>query len=493
MQLNIGLQSVCATIFTQCIARANFTAIEKGMLFHSFTFLFAFLPLVWLAYMALRNTRLRPFVLIISGYVFYAWGSPWIASLLFLSSTVDFTLGLLMEKADSKRCRRLLLLVSLIFNLGLLAIFKYSSWAFEAVNHVLKLAEVSWQLPVISLPLPPGISFYTFQSLSYIIDIYRRKLHAHKRLADYYAFVAFFPQLFAGPIERAGHLLPQIVHAPRVHPRMFESGVFLIVWGLFKKLVVADNMANLTELCQANMSLSGAGIVLLLAFTVQIYADFSGYTDIARGCARLFGIKLRRNFLTPYMALNPTDFWRRWHISLSSWIRDYLYVPLGGNRAGKWVTLRNLIITMGLAGLWHGASVYFILWGLYHGMLLALYRLVPIDRLLPAALARLLMFGFVVLGWGLFYAGSHGSLSRIFFPTEIPAATLPVYALWYGLFLFSLPVALTDWLAFRKHREFSDLWPHFGRWLKVTVLVVLFYGIVLLGARDSHEFIYFQF
>lgn len=471
------------------------------MYFQSFEYLFCFLPIMWIGYFLTRRTNLRQVVLIIGGYLFYAWGQPWIAWLLFASTSVDFLIGLAMQSTEGIARRRMLLAASLVFNLGLLAVFKYSGWIFAGINALLTSTHITaHRLPVLDLPLPPGISFYTFQSLAYIIDIYRRKIHAHRKALDYYAFVAFFPQLFAGPIERAGQLLPQIVHPPRIHPRMFETGIFMIVWGLFKKLVVADNMAGLIELTRDHMAVPGATMVLFLAFTFQIYGDFSGYTDIARGSARLLGIKLRRNFLTPYFARNPSDFWQRWHISLSSWMRDYLYISLGGSRQGRLRTLFNLLVTMFLVGLWHGAGKYFIFWGLYHGTLLVLYRVFPIDdwlekrlKTIGTALSRLVMFAFVAFGWGLFYAGSHGNFKHLFFPSDLPPDAFQGSILWYGLFLFGLPLLVTETLAFRKHREFTDLWPHYSTWLKALVLLVLFYGIIFFGARDSHEFIYFKF
>lgn len=470
------------------------------MFFNSFNYLFAFLPLTWIAFLIFRRTPLRPAVLIVSGYLFYAWGRPWIASLLFLSSSVDFAIGLIMGATEGYIKRRLLLVASLLFNLGLLGIFKYSAWLFGGINWWLASHSFALQLPILDVPLPPGISFYTFQSLAYIIDIYRRKLHPHRNLLDYYAFVAFFPQLFAGPIERAGQLLPQIVRPPHIHPRMIESGIFMIVWGLFKKLVVADNMANLIDLTRDNMAAHGASVLIFVAFTFQIYADFSGYTDIARGSARIFGIKLRRNFLTPYFSTSPSDFWQRWHISLSSWLRDYVYISLGGSRFGKLRTLINLMITMFLAGLWHGAGLYFIYWGLYHGALLVLYRVVPIDRLLIENLhqfgkwlAQGVMFAFVVFGWGLFYAGSHGEFFALFFPLNVEPEKLHFYSLWYGLILFILPICLTDLLAYRKNREFTDLWNHWSIPVKAVVLVLVFYAIVMFGVRTSYAFIYFQF
>lgn len=471
------------------------------MLFNSFDFVFFFLPITWALYQLVRLTWLRPVLLTISGYVFYAWGRPWIALLLFASSTTDFLLGLWMDGTENRRARQGFLLGSLVFNLGLLGTFKYSGWLFANLNGAMTAAGLTWKLPVLTVPLPPGISFYTFQSLAYIIDIYRRKLRAHRHIWDYWSFVAFFPQLFAGPIERAGHLLPQLTHPrKRVNFRAMEWGLFMVLWGLLKKVVVADNMGNLVELCRGNMAVHGAGMVLALAFTVQIYADFSGYTDIARGCARLFGVRLRRNFLTPYFSCSPSEFWQRWHISLSSWIRDYLYIPLGGNRYGALRTVRNVLVTMLLAGLWHGAGWFFIAWGLYHGLLLVLYRLWPLDAWLKSALgdigkvmAAICFFGLTVAGWVLFYLGSNGTFAEVFFPAYAAAPAVGLGALAYGLCLFALPLVLTDWLGYRKNREFIDLWPHLPPAGKTLLYVLVFYLIVMFGARENHEFIYFRF
>jgi len=466
------------------------------MLFTSCEYLLIFLPSVWLLFLALRFTVLRPVLLTISGYVFYAWGRPWISILLFLSSTVDFLIGLSIDRAVAVRTRRALLTLSLIFNLGLLSIFKYGTWLLTGVNAGLAHFHFHNHIPVPDIILPPGISFYTFQSLAYIIDIYRRKQHAHRRIWDYWSFVAFFPQLFAGPIERAGQLLPQLTHPRRkIHPRMIESGIFMIMWGVFKKLVVADNLGELAQLCHDNKHMAGSGVVLVLAFTFQIYADFSAYTDIARGSARLFGIKLRRNFLTPYFSQNPSEFWQRWHISLSSWIRDYLYVGLGGNRCGRARTITNLLITMSLAGLWHGAGMFFILWGLYHGLLLVMYHVWPLDKWLVRkwgqvgkATSAMVMFALTVIGWRLFY---HDADTQFAPSVLAPAVSLPI--LLYGLALFASPLILTDVLGYRKQREFVDLWGHLSGLTKTAVYLFIFYATLMFGARDSHEFIYFRF
>lgn len=256
----------------------------------------------------------------------------------------------------------------------------------------------------------------------------------------------------------------------------------------------------MVELCRDNMSLHGAGVLLIVAFTFQIYADFSAYTDIARGSAKLLGVKLRRNFQTPYFSRNPSEFWQRWHMSLSSWIRDYVYISLGGNRHGVRRTLFNLLATMSLAGLWHGAGWFFIAWGAYHGLLLCLYQVCPFDRWLERAMGKvgrvmaiLWMFALVAFGWAMFYLGEIGSFMKVFDPKNPAIPTVSVGDIAYGILLFAAPLIVTDWLGFRKAREFVDLWPHFSEATKLCLYVLFFYGIVMLGARESHEFIYFRF
>jgi D-alanyl-lipoteichoic acid acyltransferase DltB (MBOAT superfamily) len=468
------------------------------MLFQSPTFLFVFLPAIFLLHLAVRGTVLRAPLLTVAGYIFYAWGEPWIAVLLFAVSALDFVVGINIDRAKLKRTKVAWLLASLCLSLGLLAVFKYSAWFVTSLNALMGAAQIDVRLVAPDIRLPPGISFYTFQSIAYVVDVFRGRIRAHRDVASYFAFVAFFPQLFAGPIERAQNLLPQIMHARPIRLRAVEHGFFLIAWGLFKKLVVADNLAGIVDLARGHPD-DASQVVMILAFTFQIYADFSAYSDIARGAAKWFGVDLSRNFHTPYFALNPSDFWARWHISLSRWIRDYLYIPLGGNRGGRAETLRNLVLTMGLAGLWHGAGWYFIVWGLYHGALLALYRIAPIDEWLIKALgavgmwlARAVMFGFVIGGWVFFLAGE-GSLGDLFAVDPDKTEIVAVAMLFWGLALFTTPILISDAIGFAYRREFPDLGRHMPFWTKAIVYVLIFYGILFFGARESSEFIYFRF
>lgn len=466
------------------------------MQFHTFGFVFAFLPLALLSFYLLRGSKARNFVLVLFSFTFYGWAEPWAVVLLLLSSIVDYRLGALIYRHDAPRSRRRYLIASLIFNLSLLAFFKYWDWlagaaGFEGLKH--------------GLAVPPGISFYTFQTLSYTIDIYRRQFKPRGHFIDYLAFISFFPHLVAGPIMRARDLLPNLVrHNQRIKPRHVEGALFLIGWGIFKKLVFADNFGHLVDRSRDNLDTPGAGLVLALAFTMQIYCDFSAYSDIARGSARLFGIRLWRNFLTPYFARNPSDFWRRWHITLSTWVRDYVYIPLGGSRHGLARTALALIVTMFIMGLWHGAGVFFILWGLYHGLLLAFWRVCPLDRILIRALGRnagtlisiLIMFTLIVFGWILFWTQEPAQFTGIMrsIGTLVTIGAEPMtWKLAYGLLLFALPVMLTEALGYLRHVEFVDLHKRWPMWARVPIYVVMMYGLVFFGSRGSYDFIYFQF
>lgn len=495
------------------------------MHFHSFNYILLFLPLTLAFYYCSSRHFLRNIILVIASYTFYAWGNPYLILLLFSSSFVDFFIGkkiakynevsesivnkLELEHINIKRKK--LLTLSVCFNIGLLAFFKYWDWLVDIlyITHngeaILNLRPFKHHIDV-----PPGISFYTFQTLSYTIDIYRRQFSPKGNFADYLTFVAFFPQLIAGPIERAKDLLPQLARfRKRISSKVAESAFFLISWGLFKKIVFADNLGHLVEKCQENISTPGLGFILVFAFTFQIYCDFSAYSDIARGTARLFGIRLRRNFLTPYFATNPSDFWKRWHISLSQWVRDYVYIPLGGNRCNKTRNIVNLLFTMFLMGLWHGAGKFFVLWGIYHGILLIIYRVFPIDKSLITILGKLwgrltstlIMFLFTLFGWLLFFSKSNKDFEDIFqsfrriryLITDPSKMTNLFYEMSYGLFLFILPIIMTEIIGFRYKREFVDMHKFIKLPVKVFLYVAMFYGVLFFGSRGTYDFIYFQF
>ncbi|MFT3884294.1 MAG: MBOAT family O-acyltransferase [Flavobacteriales bacterium] len=341
------------------------------MLFNSVEF-GVFLPLVFLLYWSVFNRSLRAqnLFLFAASAFFYAWWDWRYLGLVFFSAGIDYLVVLALERTDRKGRRKLLLAISLVTNLGLLGFFKYYDFFITSFNEAFTLLGRPLHLSTLRLVLPVGISFYTFQSLSYTIDVYRRHMKACRDPFTYFPFILFFPQLMAGPIERAYHLLPQF-QAPRVfNEAAARDGLRQILWGLFKKVVVADNCAYYVDLVYNDPAhhSGSAAVLATLLFTFQIYSDFSGYSDIALGSARLIGFDLMRNFAFPLFARDVGEFWRRWHISLNTWFRDYLYIPLGGSRGGRWSIARNTMIIFLVSGLWHGANWTFVIWGAINGL-----------------------------------------------------------------------------------------------------------------------------
>lgn len=345
---------------------------------------FLFLPVVLLVYHLLRSRAHKYRFLLVASWFFYMSWNPRFIWVILFTSIVDYAAGILIESGATPRARRGWLIVSLVSNLGFLAAFKYTSFFLTnslALAHELGCPTPDWRVNII---LPLGISFHTFQGISYTLDVYRKKIPAVRSFVDFALFVAFFPQLVAGPIVRAVEFLPQMVTPPRVRSTQIIEGLHWFLLGLFKKVFLADRLAQFVDLVFAD---AGAYDIVtqrwaILAYAGQIYCDFSGYSDLAIGCAKWFGFELPENFNFPYLAGSITDFWKRWHISLSTWMRDYLYIPLGGNRKGSMRTHVNLLITMTLCGLWHGASWNYILWGFYNGVLLVLHRVM--DRALSS-------------------------------------------------------------------------------------------------------------
>ncbi len=440
--------------------------------------------------------------------LFATSSSAWIvaacvAGVLIANASYAFLLRL---SPDARR--RACLTLSVVANLGILATFKYFDFFAGSLSDLVQstfgTTPSDWTLGFV---LPVGISFYTFQTMSYSIDVYRGKTAACDRFVDVAAYVAFFPQLVAGPIERASQLLPQFqTIRPGLDQARFRRGMWLIVWGLFKKMVVADNMAVIVNATfgpfdGGNFALPPDGLTLLVAlyaFAFQIYGDFSGYTDIARGVSKLLGFDLMRNFDLPYFATSPSDFWRRWHISLSSWLRDYLYIPLGGNKGGPWATYRNLTITMLLGGLWHGAAWNFVIWGAYHGLLLSIYRALGIRTESGAyprgvvLLLGILMFHLTCIGWLLFRAQNVGTIVAFLEGIVLhPVASEQTWidlgqVLKYGWFLILFQMAQ----AFTRTQDPMHRWHWFVR-LNVWIFVVM--SLVALSSRGGQEFIYFAF
>jgi len=333
-----------------------------------------FVPVVFALHWTVPDRRSRNWILLFASYVFYGWWDARFCALILISSVIDFSVGLALGRVSDGRHRRILLGVSLAFNLGMLGLFKYFHFF---VDSAVQLAEaVGWRFAPVDLQilLPIGISFYTFQTLSYTIDVYRGALNPTRDFVAYMAYVSFFPQLVAGPIERGTRLLPQFLKNRRFCPAAARDGLRQMLWGFVKKMVIADRLAVLVDgaYAQPELASGGALAVATLCFAFQVYCDFSAYSDIAIGTGKLFGIDLMRNFAYPFFAQSFRELWRRWHISLITWLRDYLYIPLGGSRAGRWATIRNIMVTFTLAGLWHGAAWHFVVFGALCGAIIAL-------------------------------------------------------------------------------------------------------------------------
>jgi alginate O-acetyltransferase complex protein AlgI len=354
--------------------------VPETVLFNSIPFLL-FLPTVLLCVTVLPRAWRNRFLLVASYFFYGCWDWRFLG-LILLTTVVDYAVGLALHATADARRRRWYLACSICINLGVLGFFKYYNFFVGSAVGLLESLGLHASTATLSIILPVGISFYTFQSMSYAIDIYRREIEPCTNFWDYALYVSYFPQLVAGPIERAAHLLPQILQPARVTMERVNIGLMLILLGLAKKVLIADAVAEEVERIFANPAEMSSGMLLRGAylFAFQIYGDFSGYSDIARGVSELLGIRLMINFNQPYLSQSVTEFWRRWHISLSSWLRDYLYVPLGGNRHGEWGTYRNLMLTMLIGGLWHGANWTFVIWGGLNGAYLAVERRLGIGR-----------------------------------------------------------------------------------------------------------------
>jgi alginate O-acetyltransferase complex protein AlgI len=475
------------------------------VLFCSQAYLF-FFAAVFTLYWAARWHRARIAILLVAGFCFYASWSGWLALLVFAGSFLDYLVGRGLESCSRPRRRRLLLAISLSANLGLLFYFKYANFFLRSLEDGLRMFGGEASLPVLSVILPIGISFYTFEAISYTIDVYHRRIPAERNLAHFFLFITFFPHLVAGPIVRARDFLPQLRRKKRHTWLRLRVGVQLFLLGLFKKIAIADRMAFFVDPVFAEPALYGSAATWLasLAYALQIYCDFSGYSDMAIGSAHMLGFKLAPNFDMPYLAANVSEFWRRWHISLSSWLRDYLFIPLGGSRLGRWQTNRNLLITMTLGGLWHGASWTFVVWGVVHGCLLILHREFRSwsearprigDVLSSAAgtLARVAAtFLAVTLCWVLFRATTIQAAATIFahlcWPTEGLSLALPA-----GSLLVLLGAVVLVHVAVRlagKPGPLLERLPAPVLGLGYAVLLTL---ALLLSPGSEKAFIYFQF
>lgn len=488
-----------------------------------------FLLVTYVAFWSLRRRPvLRPLFLAAASYVFYFIGTydaaleqevpfgplGWTllcVGIIFFGSTLDYYIGRLLGRTQSPAARRALLLASIVYYLGVLAVFKYFNFAVDSVAALAAWLGVEISPVHLRLVLPFGISFFTFETMSYTIDVYRREVPPCDRYLDYLLFVAFFPRLVAGPIVRARGMLPQLAAEPFASDRMKSDGLFLIATGLMKKIVIGDTLGlNLVNRVFENPERYSSLEVLVgvYAYAIKIYADFSGYSDVAIGSAKLFGYELPKNFDAPYTSANLQEFWRRWHISLSSWLRDYLYVPLGGNRHGTWDTYRNLLITMVLGGLWHGASWNFVIWGALHGGALAVNRALQRARArragaqpeaaaegvgasLARALAVVATFHFVCFAWIFFRAptfehaalviGRLGELS-VSAPNLAPRI-LAVLAL--GLVTHFVPRAL--------HVRAQEVFARSPGVVQGALLALCAYVLHFAAGAKAEPFIYGQF
>jgi alginate O-acetyltransferase complex protein AlgI len=473
------------------------------MVFNSLNFVWFFL-VVYALYRVLPH-RAQNWLLLIASYYFYAAWDWRFLGLLIGSTLVDYTCGLLLGRTGSSTRRRAILCLSLGFNLAMLGFFKYFNFFADNLHGI--FGALGWRLDFVTMRvlLPVGISFYTFVTMSYVIDVYRRDIEPERNLVDFGVFVAYFPHLVAGPILRASRLLTQI-DAPRsIGREQMRDGAWLIAWGFFQKIFVADNLASVTSIVfDSGTHQTGVNVLLgTYAFAFQIYGDFAGYSNIARGLSKLMGIELIENFRFPYFVRSPQSFWRNWHISLSTWLRDYLYIPLGGNRGSEAQTARNLLLTMVLGGLWHGAAWTFVIWGDYHGVLLLCYR--AGERLKwfhtwingPAVLARitswLIMFHLTCYGWLVFRsrsAGQLGTLTAALF-TEFAPRSINVEALLVPLAMYVTPLLLVHVC----EAAYDNLLvvPRLPRAVRYSVYAATFYLTVLFGNFGGGEFIYFQF
>jgi len=475
------------------------------MEFNSWTFLAFFLS-VWIMHRLAIKAFYRNTLLLGASYVFYAAWDWRFLGLIILSTIVDFIAGKYIYNSNKLLTQRVALFISITVNLSVLAFFKYYNFFTSELISLLADSGINANQYYLGIILPVGISFYTFQTLSYSIDIYRGRLEPEKHLLNFAVFVAFFPQLVAGPIERARNLLPQLEIAKTASKNQILEGVSLIAVGLFKKIYIADNLARIVDPLYANSAHLTASHVYIasIAFAFQILADFSAYTDIARGVAKCLGLELMENLKNPYISLNPQEFWRRWHISLSSWLRDYLYIGLGGSRKSTFFTYRNLMLTMMIGGFWHGAAWNYIWWGIYHGVLLCVHRFVSGFGWwrIPKTIAWFTMFHLTLIGWLIFRS------TRVVIIDGIPqdrsgaqlVELLSAYQNgWYSanvvniageVAFFAIPLILIEiYRGTDQQLAEAVSRPYAGPALAGVIMFL----VALWGVQNASSFIYFQF
>lgn len=482
------------------------------MLFNSIDFAI-FLPIVFILYWFVTNKdlRLQNLLIVTASYVFYGWWDWRFLSLILFSTIVDYSVGRKLQNEKNQAKRKILLWTSILVNLGFLGFFKYYNFFLDNFISAFSFFGTEIKANSLNIILPVGISFYTFQTLSYTIDVYKRKLEPTKDFIAFTAFVSFFPQLVAGPIERATNLLPQFYKKRQFDYSKAVDGMRQILWGLFKKIVIADNCAEFAnQIFNNSADMNGSTLVLgALFFTFQIYGDFSGYSDIAIGTSRLFGFDLMQNFNFPYFSRDIAEFWRRWHISLSTWFKDYLYIPLGGSRGGTWMRVRNTFIIFIVSGFWHGSNWTFIVWGALNAIYFLPLLLTNNNRYNLETVAQgkvfpsikeltfmLLTFGLTVFAWIFFRAENIGHATS--YITEILSSSLFEIPKFSGMrnaitvIILVVIFVLVEW----KGREGLYAIEHLGIKWKRPIRYVMYYAIIiaiLWFSGKEQQFIYFQF
>ena len=458
------------------------------MLFHSWRFAIFFI-IIYAVYLPLRKTRYYVHWLLLASYVFYAWWNPLYLFLVLYSTAANYFAVAFMERGQR---RKLWLIIGLVNSLALLGFFKYGVFVTENLNALFSLLKLPLNIPEPGILFPVGISFYTFQAVSYTIDVYRGKIEKERSFVRFAAFVALFPRLLAGPIERAGNILPQLSEKPKISSENITDGLSLFVVGLFKKVALADYLKLYVDAIFEAPELAGSPALILatFAFAWQIYFDFSGYTDMARGIARMMGFNLMLNFNNPYLATGLGDFWGRWHISLSSWFKDYVYIPLGGNRKGEFKTYRNMFITMTLSGLWHGAAWTFVIWGALHAVgrffTRELERTEFYDKKVPRFVKQLCVFIFVSFAWIFFRANNLGDAVLIvkkIFVGGLTDPQVPIMAMF-----FCLCVWIYQFMFESRTKKILE-WPP----AKIGVVCFMILYLIMFTSSDNEAFIYLQF
>lgn len=478
------------------------------MLFNSLDFAI-FLPIVFVLYwfVTQRDLKFQNLLIVVASYVFYGWWDWRFLTLIAFSTLVDYGIGVLLQKETKVSKRKVYLWTSIIVNIGLLGFFKYYNFFVDNFTSAFRFFGQEIQPNTLNIILPVGISFYTFQTLSYTIDVYRRKLEPTKDVVAFAAFVSFFPQLVAGPIERATHLLPQFYTRRQFHYSKAVDGLRQILWGLFKKIVIADNCAQFANTIFDDASAYSGSTLLLGAvfFAFQIYGDFSGYSDIAIGTSRLFGFDLKQNFAFPYFSRDIAEFWRRWHISLSTWFRDYVYIPLGGSRGTKWMQVRNVFIIFIVSGFWHGANWTFIVWGILNAIYFLPLLLTQKNRVhtntvaenskfpnFKELIAMLITFLATVIAWIFFRSNTvTDAIDYIIRICDVSLISLPSIRPTFLLVLI-IGFIIVEWFGRLQLYAIEKMWFTYPKFLRLFIYYLIAMLIFLYGGKEQ-AFIYFQF